>query len=840
MKIFISWSGEKSRSAAEALRDWLPNVLQEAKPWISSSDLNPGAHWFQKLQGQLDQSKFCIICVTKENVNAPWIHYEAGASANLVENRTVCPLLIDMPKKDLSLSPLSQYQAITTGTEDIYSLILTLNSKLNNSLPEERLRRAFLKWWPEIRGKLAGLSDEGTGRHAWPELSLRGKLRAGAILYANVVKYSTLSTHEQDYGAEHLLEWSSRLPVENQTESYLDHRYWVKFGGGDLLIYAQNNNDLERDCVVLKRTFFFALDLLEFIAAKNFQLGITAKDFQLGITLHWADGCNYQTCDSLVELWGNELDRVRRLMSFSDGGHFFISDSAFNRLNRDLFRGARMSGESIRGSFLPIVQEGKREVENILKSSSLSSAGEDREFNLDPLQVYDRYYFRHKLFNFYVDNAEREVSLGNSSRPPDYVKIEHRDKRDPTDRNQCFVKHLVESDRVCIVALTHEKTRDYLDTALKERNKREEGKVNFWERLDIIFPNEKFLNQWVEEDKDWKTRRRRWEEGKRTVLQFLEATASEYAMQWNCWETESNLTFWGNRLLKGDMEILRLAPLLPGPDLKDLRYVTFHKGIDGYHECSEALDIMLAGSMSIAEWDLIGRCSNSRQFTYAGIAKRSYLKHLNGSFCMPVVLVILYMDDALKGLQLLLQKRSIFNATDQHGKFSNISGRVCIADTSDDPQQTAQYYMAISHKSQGCKDPGGEADLATQAFNIESGWKKGMVLDNAVWERAVVREIREELGLEFQDRSRIEYLRDYHLLDSINKLNLYFKIHALQITREELDKIRSRRTRCDLRETKMETLDQYFTDGELNHFLQQHYHDVFKPIFKDTLRIEER
>lgn len=39
VKVFIGWSGEQSRSVAQALRGWLRTVVQHVEPWMSDEDI---------------------------------------------------------------------------------------------------------------------------------------------------------------------------------------------------------------------------------------------------------------------------------------------------------------------------------------------------------------------------------------------------------------------------------------------------------------------------------------------------------------------------------------------------------------------------------------------------------------------------------------------------------------------------------------------------------------------------------------------------------------------------------------------------------------------------------
>src|SRR5260221_4071553 len=111
MKVFISWSGEQSRIVAEGLRDWLPYVTH-CEPWVSVSDIAPGARWNNEVARELADTKYGILCLTKENQMKPWIMFEAGALAKTPPDTFVCPYLIDLkPSEVLPSSPLIQFQA---------------------------------------------------------------------------------------------------------------------------------------------------------------------------------------------------------------------------------------------------------------------------------------------------------------------------------------------------------------------------------------------------------------------------------------------------------------------------------------------------------------------------------------------------------------------------------------------------------------------------------------------------------------------------------------------------------------------------------------------------------
>jgi TIR domain len=123
MKVFISWSGPTSRDVAVALRDWLPLVIQEVQPYVSSEDIDPGARWSGDIAVQLDDTDFGILCVTRDNVSTPWLNFEAGALSKSVERARVVPFLVDLGPSDIPRGPLAQFQAVQPTKADLLRLI---------------------------------------------------------------------------------------------------------------------------------------------------------------------------------------------------------------------------------------------------------------------------------------------------------------------------------------------------------------------------------------------------------------------------------------------------------------------------------------------------------------------------------------------------------------------------------------------------------------------------------------------------------------------------------------------------------------------------------------------
>ena len=157
MKVFLSWSGPRSRYIAESLRGWLPRVIQSVRPWMSDEDISAGSRWLNEVSSELSQAKLGIICVTAENQSNPWLLFEAGALSKTLDQTHVCPFLFDLSPGQLS-GPLSQFQATEADRDGTYRIVATLNRSLGpNQLPQNDLDEIFEVWWPRLSDRLSAV-----------------------------------------------------------------------------------------------------------------------------------------------------------------------------------------------------------------------------------------------------------------------------------------------------------------------------------------------------------------------------------------------------------------------------------------------------------------------------------------------------------------------------------------------------------------------------------------------------------------------------------------------------------------------------------------------------------
>lgn len=137
-KMFISWSGNPK--IAEALKESLTDAFgtAELSVFVSSENISTGEEWFSAIKRNLQDSIMTLVCITKDNINAPWLYFEAGASQ--FHNYSSDGKSEEMRKKLLMVilfdtelpegSPLKAYNYIKWGSDGFIKLFKDVNNRL--------------------------------------------------------------------------------------------------------------------------------------------------------------------------------------------------------------------------------------------------------------------------------------------------------------------------------------------------------------------------------------------------------------------------------------------------------------------------------------------------------------------------------------------------------------------------------------------------------------------------------------------------------------------------------------------------------------------------------------
>ncbi len=160
VRVFVSWSGDKSLLLAQKLVRWLPTIVPAVRVFYSP-DIGGGFVWLERLFRELKVAQYGIVCVSKESYTSQWLNFEVGALWQRAgKNIPVCPLLLDLAPKELN-GPLAFFQARQFNERGFRELCAEIARKTR--LSDEQFSRNFQAAWEQIERELN--KDLRTGRN---------------------------------------------------------------------------------------------------------------------------------------------------------------------------------------------------------------------------------------------------------------------------------------------------------------------------------------------------------------------------------------------------------------------------------------------------------------------------------------------------------------------------------------------------------------------------------------------------------------------------------------------------------------------------------------------------
>lgn len=228
MKVFISWSGHRSRAVAEVLSDWIKCVLQASEPWISTRHIDRGSLWFTEINEKLRDISVGIVCLTQDNKDKPWILFESGALAKGLSGNRVCTFLVDLQPHDLT-DPLAQFNHTKPDKESVWELMRTLNTCLaERSLDERVLEKAFIVYWPQFEAEFAlALAENEPEKVSKPRPQQDVMMEILSATREMSKRISTLESQQRKVTiSSDFVKWKDYLKIDPTTVD--GRKYWIQ------------------------------------------------------------------------------------------------------------------------------------------------------------------------------------------------------------------------------------------------------------------------------------------------------------------------------------------------------------------------------------------------------------------------------------------------------------------------------------------------------------------------------------------------------------------------------------------------------------------------------------
>ena len=241
-------------------------MIQSVEPYVSSEDIDKGARWSTDIAGELHQATFGLLCVTKDNVRAPWLNFEAGALGKSVDKSRVCPVLFRIKRSEVD-GPILQFQSTICEKDDVLKLLKAVNAGCaEHGIDEARLEKTFEVWWPSLQTELDAIVDEVPPSTATEKRQMSPNEQMERVL-EEVLELSRLN-HQLLRSPEELLPaaYVRQLLVDSRPERAMPRTPYPDAAGEELIHFYYRvlrsfrsfveSHEVERDAQDLKDALF--------------------------------------------------------------------------------------------------------------------------------------------------------------------------------------------------------------------------------------------------------------------------------------------------------------------------------------------------------------------------------------------------------------------------------------------------------------------------------------------------------------------------------------------------------------------------------------------------------
>lgn len=197
LKVFISWSKDRSKRVAIVLQEYLPQFIDGVDYFVSDKDIDPGERSMKTVEAELDGTNYGLLVVTPENQGEAWLNFEAGALSKHVDKDKndvprVVPILVGIDSPSQLTGPISQFQAVKLNHEGIERVVLSIARLSGTS--EGVVQKRFARTWDELEIALSAATAASPAPPLKPKRSDENKLDEVLEIVRELVRRSPPQT----------------------------------------------------------------------------------------------------------------------------------------------------------------------------------------------------------------------------------------------------------------------------------------------------------------------------------------------------------------------------------------------------------------------------------------------------------------------------------------------------------------------------------------------------------------------------------------------------------------------------------------------------------------------